>query len=55
MPTTLPVVRRDTYATNAQKPLGMFTVEFVAVAFFSGIGFFATLIAIICGEQGSWF
>jgi hypothetical protein len=55
MPTTLPVVRRDVYATNTQKPLGIFTDDFFAVALFSGIGLLATLIAIICGEQGSWF
>ncbi|MCK1721082.1 hypothetical protein [Bradyrhizobium sp. 141] len=31
------------------------TSEFVAVALFSGIGLFVSLIAVIVGMQGVWF
>jgi hypothetical protein len=31
------------------------TSEFVAVALFSGIGLFVSLIAVILGMQGVWF
>ena len=54
MPTTLPV-RHDANITDTQNPLGIFSDEFFAAALFSGIGLLVTLIAIICGEQGSWF
>ena len=55
MPTDLPVAFRGANAIGMQVPSKIFTDEFFAVALFSGIGLLATLIAIICGEQGSWF
>ncbi|MBR0962312.1 hypothetical protein [Bradyrhizobium japonicum] len=31
------------------------TSEFVAIALFSGIGLFVSLVAVILGKQGIWF
>jgi hypothetical protein len=55
MPTTIPVVSRVAKTHDAPTLLGISGDDFFAVALFSGIGLLATLIAIMCGVQGSWF
>ena len=55
MPTTIPVVSRTANTRDIPRLLEISNGEFFAVALFSGIGLLATLIAIICGVQGSWF
>jgi hypothetical protein len=55
MPTTIQVVSLTANTRDIPRPLGISNDEFFAVALFSGISLLATLIAIICGVQGSWF
>ena len=51
-------VGRYSQTTTMENPyrnsLGFFSSDFIAVALFSGIGLAVSLIAIACGEQGSW-
>ena len=54
MPTTIPVVPR-TVNTGDISRLGTPIEDCFAVVLFGGIGLLATLIAIICDVQGSWF
>jgi hypothetical protein len=37
-----------------RNPTKFFSNDFFAVALFSGVGLVISLIAMICGEQGSW-
>jgi hypothetical protein len=54
MPTTLPLRIPATNALRMNEPSELFTGEFFAIALFSGIGLFISLIAAVCGEQGIW-
>jgi hypothetical protein len=55
MPTTIPVVPSTANTRDVPRLSKIFNEDFFAVALFGGIGLLATLIAIICNVQGSWF
>ena len=55
MPTEVPATIGDRDTVHARTTSKMFTDHFYAVALFSGLGLFVTIVAVLCGAQGEWF